>query len=279
MHAALRRAAHTIRRISAENIPIYAANAAFFLLLSLFPALLLLMSALRPLHLEQAAQTLLLEQLIPQVLQPLIYYITEDLAGMHTGGAISVSAVLTLWSASRGVYGLLKGLNRVYHVREHRSYLRMRLIALLYTALFLLAILGTLSLCALGGRLLHLFPAVSPLSRLLLTLLRGRGGVALLFLGAVFAAVFRVFPDCQSTWRQVLPGSALAALGWILFSWLFSIYATRLSNYSRIYGSVALIAFAMLWLYICLEIVLYGGLLNYYLLRRSKQKHAQDWKL
>ena len=59
-----------------------------------------------------------------------------------------------------------------------------------------------------------------------------------------------------------MPGAVLAAVGWLIFSKLFSLYVSYFSNYSNIYGSVYAIALGMLWLYICLSILFYGGALN-----------------
>ena len=131
---------------------------------------------------------------------------------------------------------------------------------------FLLALLLTFSLYALGRTMLRVLGAAqAPIVEVLRFLLRGRGGIAFLFLTALFLMVYRTFPPGKRSLRQSFPGSLLTAGGWVLFSWLFSIWAKVFSGYSRVYGSVAVVAMTMLWLYFCISIVFYGGALNRYL--------------
>lgn len=250
------------KAISDAQLPVYAANAAFFLLLSLFPAMALLLGVIGKLALSTQEFFSFFRQLIPDVLFPLFNEAIRSL-DVESGPLLSISALTGLWSASRGIYGLLQGLRRICHDREHRSYLKLRLLAIGYTAAFLLALLLTFSLYALGRTILRVLGAAqAPIAQILRFLLRGRGGIAFVFLTALFLTIYRTFPPGRRTLRQALPGSFLTAGGWVLFSWLFSIWAKLFRGYSRVYGSVAVVAMTMLWLYFCLEIVLLGALLN-----------------
>lgn len=257
------------RAISEAQLPVYAANAAFFLLLSLFPAMALLLGVLSHLALSMEDFFSVFRQLIPDVLFPLF---RDAIQSLHAGSAplLSLSALTGLWSASRGIYGLLQGLRRIYHDRERRSYLRLRLLAIGYTSAFLLALLLTFFLYALGRTLMRILGAAqAPIVEILRFLLRGRGGIAFVFLTTLFLMIYRTFPPGRRTLRQALPGSLLTAGGWVLFSWLFSIWGKMFSGYSKIYGSVAVVAMTMLWLYFCLEIVLLGALLNERLIKQD----------
>jgi membrane protein len=71
-----------------------------------------------------------------------------------------------------------------------------------------------------------------------------------------------VLPDRENTFRKSLPGALVASLGWMGFSRLYSVYVRYVSSYSNIYGSVYAVALSMLWLYCCVTILFYGGLLN-----------------
>ena len=63
---------------------------------------------------------------------------------LSSGAIISISAVTALWSASRGVYSIVSGLNSVYDVKETRSYIKTRLLALFYTFAFLIILVALL---------------------------------------------------------------------------------------------------------------------------------------
>ena len=82
---------------------------------------------------------------------------------------------------------------------------------------------------------------------------------------ALFAAMFTVLPNCKNTVKESLPGALLAAFGWLIFSDLYSIYVTYFSGYASVFGSVYAIALSMLWLYCCICILFYGGVLNHWL--------------
>ena len=84
----------------------------------------------------------------------------------------------------------------------------------------------------------------------------------------LFTAMFMRLPGRKNTFSDSLPGAVLAALGWLIFSGLFSVYMERYAGYSGVYGSVYAVALSMLWLYCCLSIVFYGGALNKLLLEK-----------
>ena len=140
-----KRVEQLLARIAAMQIPIYAGNASFFLLLSVFPIVSLLLSLLpyTPLTLEHLLG--FCAQLAPDWLMRLEYFI-RTLYKSSSAAIISASVVLTLWSASKGMLSLLYGLDAVLEVRETRRYLRRRLLCVLYTVGMLLALLLVLLL-------------------------------------------------------------------------------------------------------------------------------------
>ena len=146
-----KRVEQLLARIAAMQIPIYAGNASFFLLLSVFPIVSLLLSLLpyTPLTLEHLLG--FCAQLAPDWLMRLLEYFIRTLYKSSSAAIISVSVVLTLWSASKGMLSLLYGLDAVLEVRETRRYLRRRLLCVLYTVGMLLALLLTLGLYV-GGQ-------------------------------------------------------------------------------------------------------------------------------
>jgi membrane protein len=247
------------RRWAEAQLPVYAANGAFFLVLSLFPILSLLLGLIGRLSLSRTEFFSVFSQLVPAAVRPLFL---EAIRTAGRGAALSVSALAGLWSASRGVYSLLQGLRRISTAPGSCGGLMLRLLSVVYTAVFLLALLVTFALHNLGHGLLGLLHN-SELAASLYFVLHRRGGICFAFLSGLFALVYRAFPPGSGhRLRQVLPGSLLAAGGWVLFSALFSWWSGAASDASRVYGSVAGMALAMLWLYFCLLIVLFGALLN-----------------
>ena len=252
------------RYILSLRIPVYASHAGFFMVLSAFPTLVLLMGLVRYTGLEIHNLTELLVGVIPNALLPAAEKLIVNTYYSTTGTVLSLSAVTALWSASRGIYGLLTGLNTVYGVTETRSYLHIRLLCVVYTFLFLLVLLLTLVLHVFGSAALKLLP-LYPVLDFLEELIGMRFFLLLGLQALLFAAMFTVLPNGRRRFAAALPGALLAACGWLIFSDLYSIYVEHFAGLSNIYGSVYAVALSMLWLYCCVSILFYGGALNRWL--------------
>ncbi len=250
---------HLWRRISRLRVSLYAANASFFMVLAAFPALLLLLGLLHytPLEVERLGE--LLAGFLPEALaegaEELILLTYDNTSGITLG----LSVVTTLWSAGRGVYGMIAGLNAVYETDETRGYLQIRLLSVVYTFLFLLVLILTLGLHVFGTKLLIMLqrffrrmPAIVGLRFFLLLFLQT----------GIFTLLYMVLPNGKNRFGDSLPGALLASSGWLIFSDLYSIYVEHFAHLSNVYGSVYAVALSLLWLYFCMAILFYGGALN-----------------
>ncbi len=264
----------TLRGIASLSVPIYAGNASFFLLLSIFPLIALLLSLLQYLPLTQDDLFELLEPVAPAALLPFFQLLVEDVfSGISSFGASIFNAIAALWAASTGVYTILKGLNRVYNARETRSYLARRALCLVFTLALLVALVFTLVLHGYGQQILALLQKSDvPVLQFFASVMDYLNIYSAILLTLLFAALYLALPNCKNRVGEVLPGAFCAALVWILFSVAFSYYVNNHNHYSVFYGSVSTILLTMLWLYFCLSILFYGAYLNYLLFRRSTQE-------
>lgn len=260
------RAARTIRAVAALKIPLHAANAGFFIVLSVFPALLLMLSLLRYTHLEVGDLLELLSSILPAALEDAAEELIISTYQNTSASVVGVSAVTALWSASRGIHGLLGGLNAVYGVTESRGYFYARAISLLYTFAFLVVMLLTLGLHVFGSSLIGFLTMIdNPVLIFLVDIIDLRFFLLLFLQTLVFTLMFMALPDKPNRFWDSLPGGLLASTGWLIFSDLYSVYVENFSAYANVYGSVYAVALSMLWLYCCLSILFYGGVLNQYL--------------
>ena len=115
-----------MQHILSLKIPVYASHAGYFIVLSVFPTLVLLLSLLRYTGLNVNILVDALNGFIPAALMGEAKQLILSTYYNTSGGLVSVSAVTALWSASRGIYGLLNGMNSVYRVQESRGYFRLR---------------------------------------------------------------------------------------------------------------------------------------------------------
>ncbi len=255
------------------QLSLHSACTAFFLVLSLFPCMLLLLGLLRFTPLAVRDLVSLLEGLLPQALQPLAKWMVETAYDHASGTVLSVSAAAGLWSASRGMQGLVLGLGSVWGIRQTRGYFHRRAVSMVYTLGLLLGLLATVLLQVAGNALADF---------LLMTTRPGLLGLAravdveflllLLLLTGLFSGLYALLPARCLTFRQSLPGGVLAALGWLVSARLFSVYMQFSGKYASIYGSLYGLALGMLWLYFCVSLIFYGGALNRLIFEKKKQK-------
>ena len=260
---------HFSRKLRERNIPIHAANAGYFIVLSVFPVLLLILSLLGYTGLQVADLMTFLGDFLPEALvdagEELVFGVWQNTSGALVG----VSAVTALWSASRGIYGLLLGLNAVYGVSENRGYFYTRGISLVYTFAFVLVVLLTLGLHVFGNAVVEILSMIdNPVLIFLLDLLDFRFVFLLVVQTLLFTLMFMVLPNRSNPFRESLPGGLFSSLGWLVFSEGYSFYGKVFPGYANVYGSVYTVAVSMLWLYFCLSILFYGAALNRYLMER-----------
>lgn len=259
-----------VQWLNRMHIPQLAANTGYFIVLSVFPALLLVLSALSYTGLTVENLLEMLEGVLPQALMGTARQLILSVYKNASGAVAGVSALTAIWSSSRGVYGLLTGLNAIYGVSEDRGYLYTRFISVLYTFALEAVILLTLVLHVFGNSLLKFIRSLNlPAMTVLTDILDLRFVLLLLVQSLLFTLMFMILPNRRNRFWESLPGGLLASIGWLLFSNLYSAYVTHFPSYANIYGSVYAIAISMLWLYCCLEIIFFGGALNQLLARYS----------
>ena len=265
----LGRSAALIRMLAGYRISVHAANAGYFIILAVFPTLILVLSLLRYTGLDVRDLIGFLEGFLPPALLPEAEALIMETYRSTSRATVGLSAFTALWAASRGIYSLLTGLNAVYGLSESRGWLYTRLISVVYTFLFLLVLLLTLVLHVFGTAVVELLSQSRlPFWRFLTGIIDLRFFLLLFLKTALFTAMFMVLPNHRYGFSASIPGALLSSIGWLVFSQLFSLYVEQISNYGNLYGSVYALAISMLWLYFCLSILFYGGALNRLLINR-----------
>lgn len=258
-----------------DEVTVYAAQASFFIVISFFPFIMLLLTLIQFIPALNKSDVLeLLVSIMPDMLDALVIGIVDELYTKSPATVVSLSAIVAIWSASRGMLGIERGLNRVYESPQPRGYIIRRLICSGYTVLFVAACIASLLLLVLGGSIqrliIRIFPVVSAFARYVISF---RSFLALAVLVIVFTGLYTLVPVRSHSMKSQIPGALFSTLGWIVFSGLFSIYFNNFSNYSYMYGSLTAVVVLMLWLYICICILLIGAELNYHLERFSDTTH------
>ncbi len=251
------------RQMKKKNISSFAASIAFFLFLSLVPMVILICTIIPYTPLSEENLVHAITQVIPDMMDPLIVGIISDVYD-KSAGVLSVAAIVTIWSAGKGVMALIRGLNEVNEVEEKRNYIVLRVVASFYTLVMLVLLLLTLLLNVFGNVLLDTLVASLPQTIPLFEFLFHFRFLAVWgVLAVLFTIIYSVLPDKKLKLRYQLPGAIFSAVVWSIYSWGFSIYVEATKSYST-YGSLSIIIMIMLWMYFCIYIILIGAQINRY---------------
>ncbi|MDE7404430.1 MAG: YihY/virulence factor BrkB family protein [Lachnospiraceae bacterium] len=251
------------KHMSRKNISSFAASTAFFLFLSLIPALMLLCAIIPYTPLTEANLMSAAKQISPDAMNSLLVSIIRDVYDKSIG-LVSASAIITLWSAGKGVLALMRGLNAVNNVEEDRSYIVLRMVACLYTVLLLIAVLLSLLIMVFGNSLIRLIEGVIPQTSYLFDLLMHfRTPLMWAVLTIVIASMYAYVPGTHLGFKMQLPGAVFAAVAWSVMTWAFSIYIDDFNGFNT-YGNLTTIIILMLWMYAAMYIILAGAYINRY---------------
>lgn len=262
-----------INSMNKNHTTAYAAQAAYFLILSFIPFMLLLMTSVKytPLTRDEVIQAVM--QVCPENFDSFIRGIVNEVYEKSLG-VVPVSAVIAMWSAGKGIQALTNGFNCIYQVEETRNYLMTRIRSVFYTLAFMLAIVLTLTLQVFGNSLQRELRRHLPfLDRLVSMIIGMRVVITLLTLCMVFLLLYKFIPNRKATFWSQFPGAVLSSLFWSGFSFCFSIYIDVYNGAANMYGSMTTIVLVLLWLYFCMMFVMMGAQVNHYFEEKFRWIH------
>lgn len=259
----LERLSHFTEYVGKNHIGAYAAQSAYFLMLSLIPFILLLLGIIQYTPVTKADVMTAMVLVFPeQSMQNFIVGIVNEVYN-QSRTIIPITAITALWSAGKGILAINTGLNCVYNTKETRNYFFLRIRASFYIIMFLLAIVTGLVLSVFGNYIsLFLCKHFPILEDTIMLILESR--TIITFFGwFIFAlVVYRFLPNRKGSIWKHMPGAAFTAVIFLLISFGFSTYLTLFHSFQGLYGSMTAIILVMLWLYFCMYAVLLGALLN-----------------
>lgn len=251
--------------ISDKNLFLVAGGVTYSIVLALFPGLAALVSlyglVLNPSQVEQQVRSM--SGVLPSQTRQLIAQQLHQLVSSSSGSlgiGLVISVLFALYSASRGMSGLMSGINIAYEEKETRSFIRFNLIALVLT---LGVIIGGLVAIALIGVLPAAVQTLGLGSVLKWVMLILEWPILMVLVMGGLAVLYRYAPDRdEPQWRWVTPGAIVATTLWIIGSIAFSVYVANFSSYNATYGSLAGAVVLLTWLYLSGVVVLLGAAIN-----------------
>ncbi len=259
------------KKIRDDHVAAFSAQAAFFIIISFFPFIMLLLSIVRFFPIEESSMLRLFTEVFPSAVNSMIVSVITEIYDTATSSTlISITAITTLWSAGKGFLAVLKGLNSVYEIKETRNYFLLRAVSAIYTLIFAFMLIATMILFVFGNRLyIWIEQKIPGLTDTALVIISLRTIVGLTTLVIFFLVIYIVIPNKKAKITTELPGAILCAGGWMGFSYAFSYYIDNFANYSSMYGSLTAIVLFMLWMYFCMYLMFLGAEFNLLLDNKS----------
>jgi membrane protein len=261
--AALKR---TVREFRIDNLSDWAAALTYYSVLSIFPALLVLISLVD--LAGQATIDALLENLgrvAPGSVNEILATAIRNL--QQTRGSAGVLALVglaaALWSASSYIAAFMRASNAIYDVPEGRPIWKtlpirigVTVVVMVLLAVSAVAVVATGGLADRIGRLLGIGSAVVAVWDIV------KWPVLLLIVSFMFALLYWASPNARQGFRWVTPGGILAVVVWVLASAAFAIYVANFGSYNKTYGSLASVIIFLVWLWLSNTSILLGAELN-----------------
>lgn len=252
-----------INYLGVKNTTSYAASAAFFMVLSIFPLLILLCSLLPYTGITVDGMFEYFSEIVPEYIVELCKTMFLEFDDSKIA-IISVTALLAVWASGKGSYALKTGISDLSGTVDNDNFAIARIKSSLYTVFFIIVIFFYLIVMVLGNKINDFLVITFPnLNFIFSFLVKIRFLFIWIFMIIVFQIMYVLMPGRSNNFFKVFPGSMVASIGWNILSFGFSLYVNIFGNIS-IYGNFVGVIFALLWLYWSMYILLIGAAVNYF---------------
>lgn len=270
-----------------DNIGAFAAQAAFFIIMSAIPFLMVFTSLLQYTNISQEYVTDLLCKAMPKYIEPLLQPILNEVYSRSVG-IISLTAIVALWAAGKALQYMAAGMNVLNGIDETRNWFVVRFWAIVYTIVFIFAIIIVLILMVFTEYIQSLLDQAFGVWGILVAIVSVRplirGMVVFAILTGLFVWLFTTLPNKKIKAYTQIPGALLCAAIWYVFSIFLSLYVNFYDRFS-IYGSMSTIVLMMFWLYSCMYIMFMCAEANVFFaevlgrfMRKQMRKIQDKWK-
>jgi len=241
---------------------VYAGYAAFFILLASIPLLMLVATVVGMLPSFDTSRVMrIVLSLVPDLVEikSMVREVVENVQHESSGFLISVAALTTLWSASMGLAAVRRALQKI--TLGSTSNILDRLSEVGYTAVFLVLIVALLAFGFFDEESANMLEAINPNLRDVARIVVRSHVLTLIFAFLFVTAMYCYLPGGKRSFVKQMPGAAFTIVGWIVFTWVFSLLVSTFWA-SSFFGSFAAVFLLASWLNIVMMILLAGAAFN-----------------
>jgi membrane protein len=261
--------------IKRDRATTLAAAQAYYYLLAIVPLLILLLSILPYLQIDPQRAVDFIGTILPSQMASTFEDTIVSVVTTPRGGLLTFGILGTLWSASNAMTAFIEAINQAYDVEETRSFIKLKLMAIVLTLFMLLAVIVALILPIFGGAIIDMITQIlslPPETQILFQVLRWVVSIAVM--SVVLAFLYKFAPNKSFPFKEVIIGSVITTVLWQVVSLGFSFYVSNFGSYSATYGSLGGLIVLMLWFFLTGLILVIGGEINAMIHRRKNVKNA-----
>jgi len=258
--------------IGRTRVTAIAGGLAYFFLLSVFPLLVVLATALGFLPIPNLFDRgmEIMARFVPGDAMGLVRETLKGILSPSRGALLSVGILGTIWTASGGFSSLMDALDIAYDAKAARPWWKQKLIAVALT--FVVGGLFSVGLVAsiLGpefGQWITNFLHLSKVFAMVWPLLRW--GTMLVSVVLAIELLYYIGPNVKQRFKATLPGAVIATVFWLVASFALGVYISHFGSYNKTYGSIGAVIVLMLWLYVTSIILLVGAEVNSEMQKRT----------
>jgi membrane protein len=264
-----------------DDMNTHAAALTYRILLAIFPFLIVILTLLGALNMEEFFDSMLREA--RTALSPELYTqfenILEQVQEGATGGLMSFGLILAIWAAAGGVRSVMHALNVAYDVEEGRPLWKKYVSSILFTIGLAAIFLAALALMFLGPQTMEWIADQAGLGGVFLTLWTWlRIPVAILLMMLAIAFIYYFFPYVDQPFTIVSPGAVIGVVVWVLATLGFSFYISNFGNFNATYGSLGGVIILLLYFYISSAILLLGAEVNAVIFKANPETDKENVK-
>ena len=260
----------TLKYFNEGEMTVYSGNATLFIITAAFPFIMLIIAIVNMLpgySPKDVAEIFF--KILPDLdsLTELVEAMIVNLKNQSGGILAGVAALTTLWSASQGVAAIQAGLNKLDGSQTGKGILNIikrlvctLLLVVLFPALLVFEVLGE----SIKGVINNIMERIGleSIDSLLSSILDLSLIIIILAALIVILFIYAYLPAQKHSLKSMLPGTIFCVVGWIVFTELFAFFIPRFYHASSLYGSLASLFLALLWIRIIIMILFFGGALN-----------------
>lgn len=254
-------------RIEDDGVLAIGAQLTYFLILSIFPFIVVFLNIISYTPLVREEVLLNITQYLPLEVQKLINGFAIEIIKTSSQELLSIAAIFGIWTASSGISAVMKAINKAYDTEESRPFYKSKLLSIFFTIILLITLTLVFLTLVFGEVLGNQLFSYLGLTDIFLSLWAAlRILIPIVYMILTFTVFYRYAPSTNGIenvkLKDSIPGAIFTTLGWLVTSTIFSYYVNNFGRYTITYGSLGGIIILLIWLYLSSIIIVLGGEIN-----------------